>query len=156
MQSRIPLLYPFAVKLDRRVGSCNTCNDLSNRACVLNKREHLNLSVFNMITGINESKKLTKHLSYECKSKFDGRKYNSNQWWNNDKCWCECKKHSACEKDYVWNPASCKCENEKYLAIIMNEIICDGIIESHDKKHILIKRKQSVKQRISIFYLLFY
>ena len=156
MQSRIPLFYPFAVKLDRRVGSCNTCNDLSNRACVLNKREHLNLSVFNMITGINESKKLTKHLSYECKSKFDGRKYNSNQWWNNDKCWCECKKHSACEKDYVWNPASCKCENEKYLAIIMNEIICDGIIESHDKKQILIKRKQSVKQRIPIFYLLFY
>ena len=23
--------YPFAVKLDRRVGSCNTLNDLSNK-----------------------------------------------------------------------------------------------------------------------------
>ena len=79
-------------------------------------------------------KKLTKHLSCKCKSKFDGKKCNSNQWWNNGKCWCECKKHSACEKDYVWNPATCKCENEKYLAIIMNDIICDGIIESHDKK----------------------
>ena len=45
--------YPFAVKLDRCVGSCNTLNDLSNKVCVLNKTEDLNLSMFNMITGIN-------------------------------------------------------------------------------------------------------
>ena len=31
-----------------------------------------------MITGINESKILTKHISCECKWKFDGRKCNSN------------------------------------------------------------------------------
>ena len=47
--------YPFAVKLDRCVGSCNTLNDLSNKVRVSNKTEDLNLSVFNMITGINES-----------------------------------------------------------------------------------------------------
>ena len=29
--------YPFAVKLDRWVGSCNTLNDLSNKRCVPNK-----------------------------------------------------------------------------------------------------------------------
>ena len=29
--------YPFAVKLDRCGGSCNTLNDLSNKVCVLNK-----------------------------------------------------------------------------------------------------------------------
>ena len=29
--------------------------------------------VFNTITGINESKSLTKNRSCECKSKFDGR-----------------------------------------------------------------------------------
>ena len=81
--------YPFAVKLDRWVGSCNTLNDLSNKVCVPNKTEDSNLSVFNMITGINESKTLTKHISWECKCKFDGRKCNSNQWWNNDKYWCE-------------------------------------------------------------------
>ena len=33
--------YPFAVKLDRYVGSCNTLNDLSNKVCVLNKTEDL-------------------------------------------------------------------------------------------------------------------
>ena len=69
----------------------NTLNDLYNKACVRNKTEDLNLRVFNMITGINESKILTKHTSWECKCKFDGRKCNSNQKWNNDKCRCECK-----------------------------------------------------------------
>ena len=47
--------YPFSVKLDRCVGSCNTLNDLSNKVYIPNKTEDLNLSMFNMITGINES-----------------------------------------------------------------------------------------------------
>ena len=45
--------YPFAVKLDRCVGSCNTLNDLYNTVFVPNKTEDLNLSLFNTITGIN-------------------------------------------------------------------------------------------------------
>ena len=65
--------YPFAVKLDRCVGSCNTLNVLFNKVCVPNKIEDLNLSVFNMITGINELKSLTKHISCKCKCKFDGK-----------------------------------------------------------------------------------
>ena len=72
--------YPFAVKLDRCVGGCNTLNDSSNRACVSNKTEGLNLNVLNMITGINESKTLTKHVLCVCKCRFDGRKCNSDQW----------------------------------------------------------------------------
>ena len=64
--------YPSAVKLYRCVGSCNTLNDLSNKVCVSNKTEDLSLSVFNEITGINESK--TKHRSYECKCRSDGKK----------------------------------------------------------------------------------
>ena len=51
----------FAVKLDRCVGKCNTLNDLSNKVCVPNKTEDLNLTVINIITGVNESKTLTKH-----------------------------------------------------------------------------------------------
>ena len=52
-----------------------------------------------MITGINESKTLTKHVLCEFKCKFDGTKGKSNQWWNNDKCRCECKKIHSCQKD---------------------------------------------------------
>ena len=49
-----------------------------------------------MIKEINESKALIKHLSCKCKCRFDGRKCNSDQWWNNDKFQCKCKIH-------VWN-----------------------------------------------------
>ena len=48
--------YPFSVKLQRCAVVCNNINDLSNKLCVPDKTEDLNLSVFNMITGINESK----------------------------------------------------------------------------------------------------
>ena len=55
-----------------------------------------------MITGTNESKTLTKHISGECKCEIDGRKCNLNQKWNNDKCWCKCKKHYTCEKKIIF------------------------------------------------------
>ena len=59
--------YQFAVNLDRCIESCNTLNELSNKVCAPNKTEHLNLSLFNIITGTNELKKLTKHISFECR-----------------------------------------------------------------------------------------
>ena len=55
--------YPFAINFDRYVGSCNTLDVLSNRVCVPTETENLNLLFLNMITGINESKTLTKHIS---------------------------------------------------------------------------------------------
>ena len=119
------------VKLDRCVGSCNTLNDLSNKVCISKKTEDLNIHVFNMITGKNESKILTKDVSCRCKCKFDRRKYSSYQKCNNDKCWCECKKHHMCETDYVWNPPTCSCENGKCLASIIDVslITCNQLIE---------------------------
>ena len=65
--------YPFAIKLDKCVGSCNTLNDLSNKVCLPIKTGNLSVTVFNMITGINESKTLTRDIFCECKCKFDGR-----------------------------------------------------------------------------------
>ena len=56
------------------------------KVCVLNKAEDLNLSVFNMIVGINQSKTLKKHISCKCKCKFDGIKSNLDQWCNNNEC----------------------------------------------------------------------
>ena len=60
-----------------------------------------NLSVFNIITIINETKILTKHILCGCKYKFDGRKRNSNPTWNNNKRQCECnnlKEHHVKQK----------------------------------------------------------
>ena len=152
--------YPFAIKLDRCVESSNTLNDLSNKVCVPKKTEDLNLGLFNMITEINESKTLAKHISCECKYKFDGRKSNSNVKWNYDKRWCECRKHQICEKDYIWNPTTRSCKNDKYLASITDNslITRDEIIEEIKtaRTNFNGKKPPAVKQKISLFYLPFY
>ena len=98
---------------------------------------------FNMIKGINELKTLTKHISCEYICKFDGRKCNSNQWWNNDKCRCECKKH-VCEENYIWNPVTCSCKNGKYWQF------------GDYMWKILMKKLEPIKYKISIFYSPFY
>ena len=75
--------YLFAVKLDTCIGSCDTVNDLPNKVYFPKKTEDLNWSVFKMVTGINELKTLTRHISCECKCRLDRKKHNSDQWWNN-------------------------------------------------------------------------
>ena len=57
----------------------------TNKVCVPNKTKDLNLSLFNIITEINELKTLTNHISCKCKYKFEDRKCKSNQKWNYDK-----------------------------------------------------------------------
>ena len=86
---------------------------------------------FNMITGINKSRTLTKHISCKCECEFDVRKCNLDQKWNNYKCRCECKKHHICEKDYIWNPATSSSKNGKYLAcfIDVSVLTCDEIMQ---------------------------
>ena len=71
--------YPFAVKLDRYAGSCNTLNDLSKKVCIPNKAEDLNIFVFNMITGKNELIILITDISCERKCRFDEKKCTSHQ-----------------------------------------------------------------------------
>ena len=66
----------------------------------------------------------------------NGNKCNSDQWWNNNKCQCECRKRHVCETDYIWNPSTYNCKNGKYLATIMDDsaIACDEVIESYKEE----------------------
>ena len=59
------------------------------------------------------------------------KKYNLNLKWNKDKYRCKCKKHHACEKEYIWNPATRKCKNGKYLVSITDDsvISCGEFVE---------------------------
>ena len=83
--------HPFMISIDKCNGSCNFFDDLSTKKCILNETKDVNAKVFNMITRINEVKTLEKHISCDCKCKFDSRRCNSNQK-------CECKKYRMCEK----------------------------------------------------------
>ena len=74
----------FGADMVASVHTDNTFNDLSNKVSPPNKTEDSNLSMLNIITGIDESRTLTKHVSCRCKCKFDGRRYNLNYWQNNE------------------------------------------------------------------------
>ena len=116
--------YLFVVNLEGCAGSCNTLDDLSSRVGVPNETEDLNLHVFNIITGINKSRTLTKHISCKYECKLDSKKFILKQKWNNNKCCCECKnpkEHCVSEKSYIWNPATCSWKNCKYVGSIAGD-----------------------------------
>ena len=59
------------LNLDRCASCCNTVDKLSSRVRVLNEIKSLNLHVFNMITGTNESRTLKKCILCKCECTFD-------------------------------------------------------------------------------------
>ena len=73
-----------------------------------------------MTARTNKSKTSAKHISCECKCKFDGRKCNLIQKRNNDKCWCECKKQYMCNRLYLEFFYVIK-TNCKYLANVIDD-----------------------------------
>ena len=68
--------YLFMINLDKCNGSCNV---LSPKIYVPKKTKEINVKVFNMITNINKAKRSVKHISCNCKYKFNSRTCNSNQ-----------------------------------------------------------------------------
>ena len=81
--------YPLMVNLDSCGGRCNTVEDPFGRTYIPNEIEDVNLKVVNLIKGMNESKTPVNHISCECRCEVDGRKCNSKQECNNEKCQCE-------------------------------------------------------------------
>ena len=91
--------------------------------------------------------KINKAYICECKCRFFGRKYNSDQWWNNDKCQCECRKGHLCDEHYICIPATCSYEYRKYLAGIMDDsaMMCDEIIELDNEETNFNEKKAAYK-----------
>ena len=71
--------YSFMVSLDKCSGSCNSGNDFSAKIFVPSKSKDIKVKV------------LIKHISCDCKCKFNSTTGDSNQKWNNKTCQCECK-----------------------------------------------------------------
>ena len=73
--------YPFRISLDK-------CNDLSTKVCVPSKTKDANVKVFDMKIKKYEAKTLIKHISCDCKCKFN---------CTTCKCQCDCKKYCTCK-----------------------------------------------------------
>ena len=81
--------YLFMVSLDKFTGSCKA---LSPKIYVPKERKDINVKELNMLTNKSEAKTMAKHISCDCKCKFNSTTCNANQKWNSKTCQCECKK----------------------------------------------------------------
>ena len=91
-----------------------------------------NLHVFNVITGINESKTITEHIICKCECKFDSKNITriKNGITINVGVSVKIQKNIICaKKNHIWNPATCSCKNGKYVESIIDDsvVICDEI-----------------------------
>ena len=66
INSNETLFDPFTVSIDKCGGSCNAIDDPYIRVCV-NKVKYMNVKVFALMLGVNETKFLVQHASCECK-----------------------------------------------------------------------------------------
>ena len=60
--------YPFIISLDKRTGSCDV---LSPKICVPKETKDINVKAFNILRSKNEVKTTKKHISCDCKCKFN-------------------------------------------------------------------------------------
>ena len=116
-----PLFYPLSIKINKWGGDCNTINDPMAKLCVPGIDKDMNIKVFNMLSRINETRKIVWHETCKCICRLTSAICNDKQEWNKNKCSCECKEDLVsklvCDKGYMWNPSTCACECDKYCEI---------------------------------------
>ena len=86
-----PVFFPFSIKTSKYSGSCNNINNPCAKLCVSAIVKNLNVKVFNLVSGTNETRRLEWHETFKCKSRFNSSVCNNKQRWDDDKCRCECK-----------------------------------------------------------------
>ena len=111
-----PVFFPFSIKTSKFCGSCNNIDNPCAKLCVPDVAKSLNVKVFNLVSGTNETRRIEWHETCKCKCRFNSSVCNNKQRWNDDKCRCEGKKlidkidKGICDKGFVWNPSNCECE----------------------------------------------
>ena len=59
--------------------NCNIADDVYDQLCVPNKVKNMNVKVFELIPGVNETRFLVQHESCECKCGLNKSVYNAKQ-----------------------------------------------------------------------------
>ena len=114
INSNNPIFYPFSMKISKCSGNCNNINNPYTKICVTDVIEDLNVKLFNLMSGNNETRFLKWHNKCKCKCRLDAIVCNNKQKWNKIKCRCECEE--LIDKGvfgFIWNPSNCECECDK-------------------------------------------
>ena len=87
-----PVFFPYSVKTSKCNGSCNNINNPLAKLCVPDVVKNLNVKVFNLVSGVNETRRIEWwHEKCKCRCRFNSSVYNNKQRWNDDQFRCECK-----------------------------------------------------------------
>ena len=116
-----PVFLPLSIKVNKCGGDCNTINDPMAKLFVPDIVKDMNIKVFNMLSRINETRKIVWHETFKCICRLTSAICNDKQEWNENKCSCECKKDLVSklvfDKGYIWNPSTCACECDKFCEV---------------------------------------
>ena len=112
-----PVFYPYSIRINKCIGSCNNINDPFAKLCILDVVKNINVKVFNLMSRINEMRGIVCHETCKCVCRLTEAICNAKQVWNKDKCHCECKEDLinklVWDKGYISNPSTCSCECDK-------------------------------------------
>ena len=84
------MTFPYKMKVDKCVGSCNDVNNPYFKVCVPDIVKNISVKVFDLISKKNVLKNVNFHKSCKCNCLLDEKVCNNKQKWNKDKCRCEC------------------------------------------------------------------
>ena len=114
------LFHSFIASVNKCGGNCNTTNDPNARACVPNKVKNMKVKVYNLMSGVNETKFLVQHQSRERKCWLNESVCHLKQKWNHNEYPCECREFvnwGSCKNYYMWNLSMNDCECNKTCKI---------------------------------------
>ena len=112
-----PVFFPFSIKTSKCSGSCNYINNPCAKLCVPDVAKKVNVKLFNLVWGSNETRRIESHETCKCKCRFNSSVCNNNLRWNDDKCKCKCKElinKGVCDKGIICNPSNREGECYKF------------------------------------------
>ena len=71
VNSNNPIFYPFSIKTSKCSGNWNNINDPYAEICVPDIAKYLNIKVFNLMSGTNETKNIKWHETCKGKCRLD-------------------------------------------------------------------------------------
>ena len=104
VNSNNPIFYPFSIKICKCSGNCNDINDPYSTICVPDVLKNLNIKVFSLMSGTNETRFIEWDERCKCECRLDAIVCNNKQRWNKNKCRCECKElidKRVCDKGFI-------------------------------------------------------
>ena len=79
-----PSFYLYSTEVNKCSGSFNNINDPYAKLCVPDVLKNINVKVFNLMLGTNETRYIEWHESRKCKCRLDASVCNNKQRWNKD------------------------------------------------------------------------